>query len=884
MPMMGRYKALAALVLLLILLPLTLLLTVAQWLPSLAGIWLPSGTRISMESGPKLTRHSLTLPDLRYLAGNCELARITNATLNHPSRWRLQISQLRINPDCIAKIPASQSRAGAPLTLAEWQAMLPRSWVTIDKLSLTPWPQYSGRLNLALSGERQQLKFQGKRLSFAAELKGQMLTIKQLALNVVEGQPPIALAGKLTLPLVPDGLPTAGHLQAQLQLPQEPKQATAYLNWQQNSGQLVIVSPGGREPLFDLPWTVTADTLAISDGRWFWPYAELPLSGRVAIKVQHWQQGLEQAVISGRVNVVTQGDAGKGNVVATFGPGKLSMTASNMPLQIYGQAKQQDLILYASLPAQLTGKLPDPVLIFQQGALLRSRGRLVQSLNIDDVRLPLAGVKVTRNGVDGRLQAILRAHENQMGNFVLHLDGKADNFLPDKGYWRWRYWGKGNFTPMQARWDIDGTGNWRDSVITLDQLSTGFDQLAYGEMTMHQPRLRLEQPVVWQRAPDKPTFSGALSLDAGATTFGAGSTLPPSTLKFSVVGRDPTYFQFKGDLHAGAIGPVRVNGRWDGERLRGQAWWPRQALTVFQPLIPDQSQLLLKAGTLYAQVFFSAAPDQGFSAGGHAVLNQGSAWLADNQVNGVDFILPFRLAASHWQLGTRGPVQLRIAEIKSQFPANNFTADLQGQYPWDDNHPLLLSDVAVDVLGGKVRMQQLRLPQKDAALLRLENLSTSQLINAINVKQFALSGRVNGALPLWFNHPQWIVKDGWLTNPGPLTLRLDKEIADAIERDNIAAGVAVNWLRYMEIAHSWTDITLDNLGMLKMRSRIEGISEVEGKRNTVKLNFSHQENLFTLWRSLRFGDNLQTWLEQYMSLPNADCASGTVTCKENSPP
>jgi hypothetical protein len=33
--------------------------------------------------------------------------------------------------------------------------------------------------------------------------------------------------------------------------------------------------------------------------------------------------------------------------------------------------------------------------------------------------------------VDGRLQAILRAHENQMGDFELHLDGQANDFLPD---------------------------------------------------------------------------------------------------------------------------------------------------------------------------------------------------------------------------------------------------------------------------------------------------------------------------------------------------------------------------------------------------------------------------------------------------------------------
>lgn len=45
--MKGKYKALVALVLLIILLPLTLLMTLGLWVPTLAGIWLPVGTRIA---------------------------------------------------------------------------------------------------------------------------------------------------------------------------------------------------------------------------------------------------------------------------------------------------------------------------------------------------------------------------------------------------------------------------------------------------------------------------------------------------------------------------------------------------------------------------------------------------------------------------------------------------------------------------------------------------------------------------------------------------------------------------------------------------------------------------------------------------------------------
>ena len=74
--MKGKYKAAIALLLALVLLPLALLLTLTHWVPTLAGIWLPAGTRISLNESPRLTRSALRIPDLRYLVGDCEIARV----------------------------------------------------------------------------------------------------------------------------------------------------------------------------------------------------------------------------------------------------------------------------------------------------------------------------------------------------------------------------------------------------------------------------------------------------------------------------------------------------------------------------------------------------------------------------------------------------------------------------------------------------------------------------------------------------------------------------------------------------------------------------------------------------------------------------------------
>ncbi len=102
--MKGKYKAAIALVLVLVL-PLTLLLTLTHWVPTLAGIWLPVGTRISLQESPHLTRSALLIPDLRYLVGDCEIARVTDARL--ASQPLAAAYQLEINSACLSKLPAS---------------------------------------------------------------------------------------------------------------------------------------------------------------------------------------------------------------------------------------------------------------------------------------------------------------------------------------------------------------------------------------------------------------------------------------------------------------------------------------------------------------------------------------------------------------------------------------------------------------------------------------------------------------------------------------------------------------------------------------------------------------------------------------------------------
>lgn len=867
MPRIFRRRLAAILALILLL--LGLLLSITQWLPRLVGIWLPPETRIELEGSPRWHEGALHFPQIRYQVKECVLARVQAASLGrHQSRWQLKAQSVTLNSECLQNLPAPDVQPAAPKSLAEWQAMLPGADIHFDKLAIAPWQTYAGRLDLTLESHKQQLHYQGDQLQLDATLQGQQLTLSRLMFNNAALPEPVTLSGQLELPKFADGLPVSGKVEGELALAALPDALHLTFDWQQQQGELNVAMAGIPQPLLNLPWQASSQHIHIQNGRYYWPLEAQPLSGFINLTLANWQAGLRETQISGRVNLLTQGRGGKGNVVLGIGPGRLSLTQSALPFQITGESKLAAMQLYGSIPGELSGSLLDPLLTLKPGALLRLRGRLLSTLEVDEARWPLAGVKLSSQGIDGRLQAILKAHDPSFGRFTLHLDGRALRFWPDKGEWNWHYWGAGELQPLNARWDVKGTGGWRDTLIHLDTLSTGFNQLKYGMVQVSTPRLTLTAPVNWQRDVQHPAFNGQFQLAAGQTRFSYGGWLPDSTLQFEATGRDPSDFIWRGELKAAEIGPLRVHGRWDGERLRGEAWWPTQSLTVFQPLLSQDLKMKIQAGELRAQVAFSAAAEQGFEAGGHWTVTQGSIWTPDSQINGVDFSLPFRLKNARWQLGVRGPVSLRIAEVKNQFALQNIRADLQGAYPWSDSHPLTLRDVSLDVSGGQVLLPVLRMPQHDVARLALRNISLSELITAIKPRQFAMSGKINGELPLWLNNQRWLIEKGWVANSGPLTFRLDKDMADAIVSNNVATGAAMDWLRYMEISRAWATINLDNLGDLTMNAQVQGLSQFSNRRQTVNLNYRHQENLFQLWRSLRFGDNLQSWVEQNATLPS----------------
>ncbi|GAB1438913.1 YdbH family protein [Providencia sp.] len=837
-------------------------ITISRWAPIVASHYLPDPLKLAL-SEPRIVEEQLQLSVVSLNAENCKLAEVNNIRVSlFPIH--LNVDDLVVSPECLSAIKTSETNNTEALNIDELLNNIPIFSLVIKNINVKPWSDYQGSIWLRHTHENPlQFDFRGDNLRLSSLINSDnQLLIEEFSAFLPEQKQTIELAGNIQLPLMADQLPEKGELNANFKLLNPEKLLRANLSWKDNKGEIKVTDTEKQQEILSLPWLITPVTVQVSQGKWQWNDAAIPLQGGLSFQIDNWNNQLSDMVFSGRLNMLTQAKKGKANLMLTLPETHVDLIDTAVNFRLNGQVKYDDMVLDINLPAQISGQLTAVKISFLSGALLRAYGRASPTILLKEIRLPLAGTSLSKEGISGRLQAILKVQEQYWGDFAIHLDGKANSFTLDNGKWFWNYWGNAKLPSLSANWDIKGNGSWQDTLITLNSLTTGFNQIEYGLLSMRAPRLQLTKPLVWQRDQNKAAFNCSLQLISERMQFGTESYLPKITMNADINGKSPADFQLKGDLSTKDVGPIVIFSRWDGERLRGEARWPEQSVSAFQTLIPADLGIELKQGKLFSQAAFSITPEDGFIAGGHWRVENTSLWLKDGELSGLDFVLPWRLKQSTWTFGEKTPVALRIKRLNNLFELTNIKADLSGTYPPTDATPLKLTNVGFNMLNGEVSMDLLRWPQIEPATIKLKQIELSRLFTILKVSQFAVSGKVDGELPFYLSNPEWIVKNGWMENSGPLTLRLDSQFVDSIREDNLSAGSALGWLQYLEIKRSRTDVNLTNLGLLTMKTIIEGYNTQEKKKREVHLNYQHEENIFQLWRSLRFGNSLEEWLEK----------------------
>lgn len=316
-------------------------------------------------------------------------------------------------------------------------------------------------------------------------------------------------------------------------------------------------------------------------------------------------------------------------------------------------------------------------------------------------------------------------------------------------------------------------------------------------------------------------------------------------------------------------GPLELKGQKAQVSLRIPAWQSDIVLTgtlntqgkqaraegtiqVDTPLAAAMSRGLpvtLKAGRLRGQARWQW--QQQFGLQGEAgVSGLGLDW-GGIVASGGEGQLQFELAGKALKLASLGPLQL--GEVDLGTPVRKVSLELQSDL--DSWH---FRKLYAEVLGGKVEAPLLHWPSPDYQPVTVSSIDLAQVaaLQGDDKPAVQLAGPVGGTLPIRLLKDSMAVENGRIANEGPLLLKIrGTDGVSAMGQSSQAVSLALDTLSHLAVSELAARLDMKPDGWLTAAITIKG-QNPQKQQLPVVLNYTHQENIFELLRSLRIADEI----------------------------
>jgi Dicarboxylate transport len=464
-----------------------------------------------------------------------------------------------------------------------------------------------------------------------------------------------------------------------------------------------------------------------------------------------------------------------------------------------------------------------------------------------------------------RLQSTWRLLRSPWGPLKLQLNGILNAPSVAQATLQWDYQAQGIWSAQQVPWHSEGCGTWQlaQQQLLVRQLSATLAQWTQGNYRAEQLHFTLKAPLqyTFQRPSAGNSLASTWQLSTQRLWLPHQRSLRQTMLELQLKGPSLQQLTWQGFLQANQIAPITGKGGWNGKVLQGDLRWNQQTLRPLQPLLPPRQQWSLKQGVLRNTAHFTASADQGLVLVGLLELKNASVAMKEGVINGIYLHLPYRWQRQ-WQVGKPDqPATLQIEELNQILTLRHIALKVEGTLPYSQRDPLQLSGQIDEILGGDLIVPALRLPQQaQPSLLKLTGIDLAQLSALLGKRGVKLTGHVSGRFPLYTGHSHWLIKQGYLWNTTPLTTALDRAVVDRLRQQGMTDRV-LDWMTQLQIQQARTYLQLDTLGVLTLQADLKGNSPQQPQQ-PVQLRYQHQENLLTLWRSLRASVLLQQQIEQ----------------------
>lgn len=285
---------------------------------------------------------------------------------------------------------------------------------------------------------------------------------------------------------------------------------------------------------------------------------------------------------------------------------------------------------------------------------------------------------------------------------------------------------------------------------------------------------------------------------------------------------------------------------------------PEQPVTYLNPLL---KQVLPDANLVMGKLEFALNnenPSKNLIA--NIKFDSVSLEYQDYQIVNAHMDESFSIDSSGIQLNNG---KITIEEINVGIPLTEVNASLSIL-----NNVPKLDFARAQIIGGEVALTDFWLDNRKQILkLDIEDVDLKKLVELQNQDGIEVTGEISGNLPISWSSGFNNIDKGTLINDGPGKLKIsNNEAFNAIKKQQKELA----FLENVEFSKLSSEVSLTDDGWLDLKIGINGVNPE--KNQEINFNYTHKENIFTLFKSMRITNSVQNSIEKRLKqrLSNKD--------------
>lgn len=231
-------------------------------------------------------------------------------------------------------------------------------------------------------------------------------------------------------------------------------------------------------------------------------------------------------------------------------------------------------------------------------------------------------------------------------------------------------------------------------------------------------------------------------------------------------------------------------------------------------------------------------------------------------VKALSFSPTFNIDSAGLQLT---PTRLFVDTLFTGIPIVNFESEISSQ-----DSDLIAQSIKAELLGGEFSVPKLGLHQNeqqiDLQFDRIDIATLLQIQEAAGVQGpgIRVTGKIGGSIPLAVKDNTISVDQGKLVNLGPGWLRIEgNTVFESLKASQPEISGQLSVLENLNFDTLTSDISMQPDGLVKMSMQIKGANP--DVNQDIVFNYNHEQNLFTLLKSIRLSQDIQEKVNEALS-------------------